>query len=107
MSGAGATGLGDSELAVPRSEVPADDEVVRTTSRSRPGHTVLLLGAILLAALVNLVIAWLLLAATTQVRDQYAVANGLQRCLINAQVDPAVTNDSTAYRNAVQACLKR
>jgi hypothetical protein len=43
------------------------------------------------------------------VRDQSAVANGLQRCLIQAQLNENSTTDTTgaAYRTAVQACLRK
>jgi hypothetical protein len=43
------------------------------------------------------------------VRDQYTIANGLQRCLIRAQLNENSATDTTgsAYKAAVQACLNR
>lgn len=88
-----------------------DDQLVRTTSRShqRPSRAVLLLGALLVTALANLVMVWLLLGTTTQVRDQYAVANGLQRCLIRAQLAENSSTDPSgaAYKTAVRACISK
>ncbi len=110
---------GDAELAAPSLEEraddlapadePPDDEVVRTTTRTRPNSMVLLLGAVLVAALANVVVGWFVLGATTQLRDQYTSANGLQRCLIRAQLNENSTTDPSgaAYKSAVQSCLNR
>ena len=111
-------GDGDSELAAPvgdeadgaheGAEPRGDgDDVVRTT-RSRPSNVVLLLSAILVIVVAQLVMTLLLLSTNTQVRDQYTAANGLQRCLIHAQLNENQTTDpsGTAYKAAVNNCLK-
>ncbi len=136
MSDSNPAAAGDSELAAPMShdsavalgataaetrpsavrDVPEaaadsddDDDLVRTTDRPRPSHTVLLLAAILVMTFATAVIGWFALSATSQLRDQYAIANGLQRCLITAQLNENSANDPTgaAYKAAVQVCLKR
>jgi len=130
VSGPAGTELGDSELAAPvigdapPAGAPAtrpggrdaagadefgDDEVVPSSTQSRPSLAVLLLGGILVAALANLVMAWFLLGATTQVRDQHVAANGLQRCLIRAQLaeNSGADPGGAAYKAAVQACISR
>jgi hypothetical protein len=102
-------GDGDSELAAPVDEPSGtDDEAVRTTTRPRPSNTVLLLGAVLVVVIAQLVMTWFVLSATTQVRDQYTAANGLQHCLIHAQLNENQTTDpsGTAYKTAVNNCLK-
>ncbi len=120
------TAEGDSELAAPAAgqaepaadlhpadaagaQLDGEDEVLRTGNRSRPSNAVLLLAAILVAALANLVVGWFVLGATTQVRDQYTIANGLQRCLIRAQLNENSTTDpnGTAYKAAVQTCINK
>jgi hypothetical protein len=114
---------GESELAVSLAPAEAsdpdlptateasndDDDVVRTTNRTRPSNVVLLLAAILVATLANMVVAWLVLGSTTQVRDQYTIANGLQRCLIRAQIseNSATDPNGTAYKAAVTACINK
>jgi hypothetical protein len=123
VRGAGLPG-GESELAVSLAPAEAgdqglptateastddDDDVVRTTNRTRPSNVVLLLAAILVATLANMVVAWLVLGSTTQVRDQYTIANGLQRCLIRAQIseNSATDPNGTAYKAAVTACINK
>ena len=120
---------GDSEIAAPpddpgapiedgeqpdgaddeRQPVADDDGVVRTRERARPSNTVLLLGAILVLVIAQAVLTWLSFGVVTQLRDQSAVANGLQRCLIQAQLNENSTTDpsGTAYKAAVQACLNK
>jgi hypothetical protein len=111
-------GDGDSELAAPLDESDAaDDEQTafadgggssRAGARARPGNTALLLGAILVIVIAQLVITFLLWSTNTQVRDQYTAANGLQRCLIHAQLNENQTTDpsGSAYKTAVNTCLK-
>jgi hypothetical protein len=117
---------GDSEMAAPSEDEAnpdrdlraADDDlandgpqddVVRTSSRSRPSNAVLLLGGVLVVVIAQLVITWLSLSATTQVRDQTTLANGLQRCILQAQLNENSTTDpsGTAYRTAVRACVSK
>jgi hypothetical protein len=107
-------GEGDSELAEPLDDRTRGDarrsgdgdDVVR--SGTRPSNSVILLGAILLIVVAQLVVTMLLLSANTQLRDQYTSANGLQRCLIHAQLNENQTTDpsGTAYKAAVTTCLK-
>lgn len=122
MTGAAPIGDGDSPMAAP---IPADggdardaeatgppfddDEVVRTSSRTRPSNLALLLSAILVVALANVVVGWLVLGATTQLRDQSTAADGLQRCLITAELNTNAGGDpnGTALKAAEQACLRR
>jgi len=110
-------GDGDSELAAPLDdESPADDGDRSTldatdsdqAARSRPSNLVMLIGAVLVIVVAQLVTTFLLLATTNQVRDQYTAANGLQRCLIHAQLNENQTTDpsGTAYKAAVNNCLK-
>jgi hypothetical protein len=100
--------VGDQDLAI-ASSTDGEDEVVRTKNRARPSNVVLLLAAILVATLANMVVAWFVLGSTTQVRDQYTIANGLQRCLIRAQLAENSTTDpnGTAYKAAVTACINK
>jgi hypothetical protein len=107
------SGEGDSELAEPLDDRTrgdagrsGDGDVVR--SGTRPSNSVILLGAILLIVVAQLVVTMLLLSANTQLRDQYTSANGLQRCLIHAQLNENQTTDpsGTAYKAAVTTCLK-
>jgi hypothetical protein len=95
---------GDSEIAE-----PSDDEPVRSRNRPRPSNAVLLLGALLVVVLAQLVMTWFVLSATTQLRDQSTLANGLQRCIIHAQLNENSTTDpsGTAYRAAVQVCVSK
>jgi hypothetical protein len=55
------------------------------------------------------VISWLSFDVTKQLRDQSAIANGLQRCIIQAQLNENSTTDpsGTAYKAAVQSCLNK
>lgn len=113
-------GDGDSELAAPLDDesdagdggetgfADGDDETVRTSVHSRPSNVVLLLGAILVIVIAQLVMTWFVLSTNTQVRDQYTAANGLQRCLIHAQLDENQTADpsGSVYKAAVTTCLK-
>jgi hypothetical protein len=119
VTGAAPMDDGDIALAAPTSaddddaeasEAPSDDdEVVRTSSRTRPSNLVLLLSAILVVALANVVVGWLVLGATTQLRDQSTAADGLQRCLITAELNTNASADpnGTALKAAEQACLRR
>jgi hypothetical protein len=85
------------------------DDVVRTRERARPSNAVLLLGAILVLVIAQAVLTWLSFGVVKQLRDQSATANGLQRCLIQAQLNANSTTDpsGTAYKAAVQSCLNR
>jgi hypothetical protein len=118
---------GDSELAAPSgAELPAetgradgddedylDDEgeeaAVRPRAGSRPSNAVLLIGAVLVVVVAQLVMTWFVLAATTQVRDQTTITNGLQKCLLTAQLNENTTTDpsGTAYRAAVRTCISK
>ena len=85
---------------------PSDEPEVRTRGR-RPSPAVLLASLLALAVIALVVMSWLSLGVLTQVRDQSAVANGLQRCLIQAQLSATNSSDTAAYRTAVQACLNK
>ena len=120
MTEATRPGDGDSELAAPLDEPSrsgdedrppleeVDAEAVRHGTRSRPSNALVVLGAILVIVIAQLIMTWFVLSATTQVRDQYSAANGLQRCLIRAQLNENQTTDpsGTAYKAAVNNCLK-
>jgi hypothetical protein len=98
-------GEGDSAMA---ETVADDDEPVRTNSRSRPDNAILLLGAVLVVVVAQLVMTWLVLGATTQVRDQSTAANALQKCIIHAQLNENSTDASGAiYKAAVTACVTK
>ena len=77
--------------------------------RSRPDTVLLLLGGILAAAVASAVLLWFVLGMATQVRDQETLANGLQHCIIRAQLSQVGVSqpDSAAYKAAVQSCLGR
>ena len=85
------------------------DETARTRNGPRPDNAVLLLGAVLIVVLAQLVITWLVLGATTQVRDQSTAANALQKCIIHAQLGENSTTDPSGatYKAAVAACVSR
>ncbi len=108
---------GDSELAAPAGELSdgnagtasvEDDDTVRAKTRPRPSNAVMLIGAILVIVVAQLVTSFLVLTSTNQLRDQYTTANGLQRCLIHAQLNANTTTDpsGTIYKAAVNNCLK-
>ncbi len=107
-------GDGDSELAAPADDPSngADEGTTEAGGAPRtvawPGNGVLVLGAILLIVIAQLVLTFLVLSSTNQVRDQYTAANGLQRCLIRAQLNENQTTDpsGTVYKAAVNSCLK-
>jgi hypothetical protein len=111
-------GDGDSALAAPVDEASQpgasatdlddDDASSRTTTRPRPSNLVMLIGAILVIVVAQLVTSFLVLTSTNQLRDQYTSANGLQHCLIRAQLNENQTTDpsGTAYKAAVNNCLK-
>ena len=119
-------GDGDSEIAAPTEDQPhieggvrggeadvlddgEDDEVVRSENRSRPSNAVLLLGAVLVVVIAQLVMTWLVLGATTQLRDQSTLANGLQKCIIHAQLNENSATDASGavYKAAVGACVNK
>jgi hypothetical protein len=85
------------------------DQVARTRGRPRPSNVVVLLGVILVVVIAQAVVSWLSFDVTKQLRDQSAIANGLQRCIIQAQLNENSTTDpsGTAYRAAVQSCLNK
>ena len=102
------SGSADEVIDVPYSVLDEKDAVVRTNDRGRPSYAVLLLGAVLVVVVAQLVMTWLVLSATTQVRDQSTAANGLQKCIIRAQLNENSTTDpnGTIYKAAVTACIK-
>jgi len=117
MTDATDAGGGDSELAAPVDDPSngADDGTTGTTeaagaTRTVPwaGNGLLVLGAILVIVIAQLVLTFLVLSSTNEVRDQYTAANGLQRCLIRAQLNENQTTDpsGTVYKAAVNSCLK-
>jgi hypothetical protein len=85
------------------------DQVARTSGRPLQSNLVVLLGVILVVVIAQAVISWLSFDVTKQLRDQSAIANGLQRCIIQAQLNENSTTDpsGTAYRAAVQSCLNK
>lgn len=95
--------------AAPADTAAVDDEVVRVRSRPRPDTFVLLLAGILVVVVAQLLLGWFAFGATNQVRDQEVIANGLQRCLIDAQLNHNPVSDTTGatYKNAVQSCLNK
>jgi hypothetical protein len=117
MSEVVSPGDGDSELAAPAPE-PSDansdaasvddDDAQHARARPRPSNAVMLIGAILVIVVAQLVTSFLVLTSTNQLRDQYTTANGLQRCLIHAQLNANTTTDpsGTVYKAAVNNCLK-
>ncbi|MEO8897537.1 MAG: hypothetical protein ABI352_05935 [Candidatus Dormibacter sp.] len=129
MSGWDRPGGGDSEIAAPADEagastavverVAVSDEVVdheplNTTAsdtraagsrlRARPSNVVLLLSVILVAVIAQAVISYLSFDVTRQLRDQTVSANGLQRCIISAQLNATST---TAANSGVRSCLSK
>ena len=92
-----------------QSSAAESDEVARTGARARPSNMVLLLGGILVLVVAQAVLSWLSFDVTRQLRDQSAIANGLQRCLIQAQLSANTTTDpsGSAYKAAVQSCLNK
>lgn len=127
MSSSPGADEGDSELAAPATVLPAgvgeepgddelgrppqddEEELVLTKNRTVPSNVVLLLIAILVATIANVVVAWFVLGTSTQLRDQYTIANGFQRCLIQAQLNENSTTDpnGTAYKAAVTTCINK
>ena len=85
---------------------PADEPEVRTRGR-RPSPVLVLASLLAVAVIALVVMSWLSLGVLTQVRDQAAAANGLQRCFVQAQLSTANATDAAAYRTAVQACLNK
>jgi hypothetical protein len=85
------------------------DQVARTSGRPLQSNLVVLLGVILVVVIAQAVISWLSFDVTKQLRDQSAIANGLQRCIIQAQLNENSTTDpsGTAYKAAVQSCLNK
>jgi hypothetical protein len=116
---------GDSEIAAPAGEDShetaevhvddsaetaldqPDDQVARTKNRTPPSNVVLLLGGILVLVIAQVVFSWLVFSATTQVRDQSAIANGLQRCILQAQLNQSTASDPNQTRRAIQSCLNK
>jgi hypothetical protein len=92
-----------------RLDAANSDEVVRVRQRARPSNVVVLLGAILVVVIAQAVISWLSFDVNKQLRDQSAIANGLQRCLIQAQLNENSSTDPSgaAYKAAVQSCLNK
>jgi hypothetical protein len=90
-------------------EAANGDDVARTRARPRPSNVVVLLGVILVVVIAQAVISWLSFDVTKQLRDQSAIANGLQRCIIQAQLNENTSTDPSGatYKAAVQSCLNR
>ncbi|MBJ7610412.1 MAG: hypothetical protein JF887_13420 [Candidatus Dormibacteraeota bacterium] len=133
MSRSGRSEDGDSQLAAPTEPTgpesdssdgidagsPADsataadedDDVVGAarTRRARPSPVLLLLAAVLVVLAAQLAITFLALGVGRQARDQQTLANGLQRCLLQANLNQNNSTDPTGaiYKAAVQSCLNR
>jgi hypothetical protein len=92
-----------------RIDVAESDEVVRSKTRARPSNVTVLLGVIVVVVVAQAVISWLSFDVTRQLRDQSVIASGLQRCLIQAQLNENTSTDPSgaAYKTAVQRCLNR
>ena len=90
-------------------EQVAEDEAPVRASGTRPqlSWQALATGAILVLVALQVVIGFLALGSINQVRDQETSANGLQRCLINAQLAASSSSDSAAYATAVRACINK
>jgi hypothetical protein len=90
-------------------EAADGDQVARTRARARPSNVVVLLGVILVVVIAQAVISWLSFGVTKQLRDQSAIANGLQRCIIQAQLNENTSTDPSGatYKAAVQSCLNK
>ena len=94
-------------------ESDGEDEVVVTRNRPRVlprlSEMALFRGALIVLVLAMVVLSAFTLISTNQLRDQYTIANGLQRCLITAQLNENSTTDTTGavYKAAVQACLSK
>lgn len=94
----------------PGAEATAEpaDEAVTVTRGPRPSVLLVLVSLILALVVAMVVMTWLSLGVVTQLRDQTTTANGLQHCLIQAQLSAANASDNgAAYRSAVQACLNK
>ena len=117
MSPAPDDATGDTELAAPATAEAGEHGGDRLEDGARAGArqsrsvtpAVVLLAAILVALVANVIVSWFVLTSTTQLRDQYTAANGLQRCLIRAQLAENTSTDTSgaAYRAAVGSCLNR
>ncbi len=92
-----------------RIDVAESDEVVRSKTRARPSNVTVLLGVIVVVVVAQAVISWLSFDVTRQLRDQSVIASGLQRCLIQAQLNENTSTDPSgaAYKTAVQRCLNK
>jgi hypothetical protein len=90
-------------------DAPGDEEVERTSNRGWRRNLVLLVSGLLVIGVAQVVLSWFILTATNRAGDQQALANGLQRCLISAQLNNNSSADpqGTAYRAAVQSCLSK
>ena len=92
----------------PQPDDAAPEEAVVVKRGSRPSALLVLASLILLVVIVQAVMTWISLGVVKEVRDQSATANGLQHCLIQAQLSAAnATDNGAAYRTAVQACLNK
>lgn len=102
-------GATDESVADEPRDGVAGDEVARVRARQRPSNTVVLLGVVLVVVIAQAVISWLSFDVNKQARDQSAIANGLQRCIIQAQLNENTSTDPSGatYRAAVQSCLNR
>lgn len=86
------------------------DDGSDVAARGRGGDVdrrLLLISAILVVVIAQLVVGFLALGAINQLRDQTTTANGLQHCLINAQLNQGASSNPAAYRSAVEACLNK
>ncbi|MHB8717289.1 MAG: hypothetical protein ACYDAC_00135 [Candidatus Dormibacteria bacterium] len=88
-------------------------EAVATAPQPRPARAAALdwrslaIAGILVLVLLQLVVGILAFGSINQLRDQTTAANGLQRCLINAQLGYQSSSNTTAYSAAVKACLSK
>jgi hypothetical protein len=86
----------------------ADDDDPAPHRRARvTDNRMLLLGAILVVVIAQLVVGFLALSSINELRDQSASSNGLQHCLISAQLKQATSSNAAAYQSAVQACVSK
>ena len=97
------------ERSTPGVELVDETNDEPRSPRKRPANGILLLSGVLVLLVAQVVFSFFLFTTSTQVRDQAALANGLQRCLIKAQLDASTTTDPTGanYKTAVLSCLSK
>ncbi|MDQ2959715.1 MAG: hypothetical protein M3R48_01495 [Candidatus Dormibacteraeota bacterium] len=97
---------GGDDLLGPDNDDHDQDQVAHRRGRTTDNR-LLILGAILVVVVAQLVVSFLVLSSINDVRDQSASSNGLQHCLINAQLKQASSSNAAAYQSAVQACVSK